>query len=130
MFCSVRAAKTNVFMTGQIDFIDTIFLHSDTLLLSLIAVDLDGAEGSTNVKYGKPNPAQEQCSAIDLDICPDLLLAAIAAAGAVGILGGTLSHIYLFYVRFVVIRIDIHDVYWPGLLHHSCWSVLWPPCRR
>ena len=69
-----------------IDFTyDTIFLHSDTLLLSLIAVDLDGAEGSTNVKYGKPNPAQEQCSAIDLDICPDLLLAAIAAAGAVAL---------------------------------------------
>ena len=51
-------------------------------LVSYIPTDLEGAEGSTNVKYGKPNPAQEQCGSLDLDICPDVLLAAIAAAGA------------------------------------------------
>ena len=57
-------------------------MHSDTFYASFVTTDLDAAEGSTNVKYGKPNPAQEQCNALDLDICPDLLLAAIAAAGA------------------------------------------------
>ncbi len=42
--------------------------------------------GQKNVYFGLPNPAQEQCDAIDLDICPDLLLAGIAAAAAAAFL--------------------------------------------
>ena len=57
-------------------------MHYDTLCGSYVTTDLDASAGSKNVKYGKPNPSQEQCNALDLDICPDLLLAAIAAAGA------------------------------------------------
>ncbi len=33
---------------------------------------------------GKPNPAQENCDGSDLDICPDLILAAFGAALAAG----------------------------------------------
>ena len=33
-----------------------------------------------NVKVGKPNPAMEMC--FELEICPDLILAGIAAAAA------------------------------------------------
>ncbi len=29
---------------------------------------------------GRPNPAQENCDGSDLDICPDLILAALGAA--------------------------------------------------
>ena len=85
-----------------------------------------------NVLAGLGGPAAAAVGAVTLTGVPSVVTGfmPLAAAGAVGILGGTLSHIYLFYVRFVVIRIDIHDVYRPGLLHHSCWSVLWPPCRR
>ena len=32
---------------------------------------------------GLPSPAQESCSMLDLDLCPDLLMGAIAAAAAV-----------------------------------------------
>ena len=39
-------------------------------------------EGQEHVSYGKPNIIQEACDAVDFDICPDLILAAIAAAGA------------------------------------------------
>ena len=37
------------------------------------------------VYYGEPNPLQEHC--VDAQICPDLVLALIAAAGALGLLG-------------------------------------------
>jgi hypothetical protein len=40
------------------------------------------AEGQKDVYFGKPNPSQEQCDSVDLDICPDLILAFIAAASA------------------------------------------------
>ena len=69
-----------------------IFLHTPPLRSSLCLVlcsflpDQVPAEGSTVVDYGKPNPSQEQCDALDLDICPDLLLAGIAAAGAAALL--------------------------------------------
>ncbi len=33
---------------------------------------------------GKPNPAQKNCDGAELDICPDLVLAALAAALAAG----------------------------------------------
>ncbi len=33
---------------------------------------------------GRPNPAQENCDGSDLDICPDLILAALGAALAAG----------------------------------------------
>ncbi len=33
---------------------------------------------------GRPNPAQENCDGSDLDICPDLVLAALGAALAAG----------------------------------------------
>jgi hypothetical protein len=46
--------------------------------------DLEALEGSKVVYFGKPNPSQESCDSFDLDICPDLLLAGIAAAGAIG----------------------------------------------
>ena len=65
-----------------------IFLHKSPLRLPLSSApcsllpDQYPAEGSDTVYFGKPNPSQEQCDALDLDICPDLLLAAIAAAGA------------------------------------------------
>ncbi len=45
-------------------------------------LDQLGEEGQKSVKYGLPNPAQESCSSFNVDICPDLLLAGIAAAGA------------------------------------------------
>ena len=57
-------------------------MHCSTIPGSYVISDLEGAEGQKNVKYGKPNPSQEQCDSLDLDICPDLLLAGIAAAGA------------------------------------------------
>ena len=66
-----------------------IFLHKPPLRSPLCSTlcsflpDQTPAEGSDIVYFGKPNPAQEQCDSLDLDICPDLLLAAIAAAGAV-----------------------------------------------
>lgn len=37
------------------------------------------------VYYGEPNPLQEHC--VDAQICPDLVLALIAAAGAFALLG-------------------------------------------
>ncbi len=43
-------------------------------------------EGQKNVYYGKPNPAQESCDSFDVDICPDLILAGAAAAGAAAFL--------------------------------------------
>ena len=39
-------------------------------------------EGQDTVYFGKPNPSQEQCDSLDLDICPDLLLALITLIGA------------------------------------------------
>lgn len=33
---------------------------------------------------GRPNPAQENCDGSDLELCPDLVLAALAAAAAAG----------------------------------------------
>ena len=69
-----------------------IFLHKTPLPLPLCSAfcsflpDQTPAEGSKIVKYGKPNPSQEECSAFDLDICPDLLLAGIAAAGAAALI--------------------------------------------
>ncbi len=33
---------------------------------------------------GRPNPAQDNCDGSDLDICPDLILAALGAALAAG----------------------------------------------
>ena len=41
-------------------------------------------EGQENVYYGLPNPLQENC--VDVDICPDLALAAISALGAAALL--------------------------------------------
>ena len=69
-----------------------IFLPKPPLHLPLCSTlcrflfDQYPAEGSDTVYFGKPNPSQEQCDALDLDICPDLLLAAIAAAGAAALL--------------------------------------------
>ena len=52
-------------------------------------------------------------------------LVPMVAAGALGILGEKIS-IWkpndLIFIRSIV-----HDVCWPGFLHHTCWSVL-PPC--
>ncbi len=45
-----------------------------------------GLEGQKNVRFGKPSPAQEQCDSFDVDICPDLVLAAAAAFGAAAFL--------------------------------------------
>ena len=42
-------------------------------------------EGQEAVYFGKPNPIQEQCA--DLQICPDLVLAFVALAGAAALLG-------------------------------------------
>lgn len=42
----------------------------------------DSLVAASSHEKGKPNPAQEACSDFDLDICPDLLLAGIAAAAA------------------------------------------------
>ena len=53
---------------------------------SLCRTDQEAAPGASVVQYGKPNPSQESCDALDLDICPDLLLAAIAAFGAIAFL--------------------------------------------
>ena len=39
-------------------------------------------EGQDAVYFGQPNPSQEQCDSLDLDICPDLLLAFITLIGA------------------------------------------------
>ena len=44
-------------------------------------------EGQDTVYFGKPNPSQEQCDSLDLDICPDLLLAFITLVGAAALLG-------------------------------------------
>ena len=43
-------------------------------------------EGQEVVTYGKPNKVQELCDSVDFDICPDLVLAGIAAAGAAALL--------------------------------------------
>ena len=43
-------------------------------------------EGQDAVYFGKPNPSQEQCDSLDLDICPDLLLALITLIGAAALL--------------------------------------------
>ncbi len=48
--------------------------------------DLLGQEGQKQVSFGLPNPAQEQCSSLDIDICPDLILAAAAVFGAIALL--------------------------------------------
>ena len=47
-------------------------------------------EGQDSVYFGQPNPSQEQCDSLDLDICPDLLLAFITLIGA-----GALVALYL-----------------------------------
>ncbi len=47
------------------------------------AEDLIGQEGQKQVSFGLPSPAQEQCSSLDIDICPDLILAAAAVFGAI-----------------------------------------------
>ena len=39
-------------------------------------------EGQDSVYFGQPNPSQEQCDSLDLDICPDLLLGFITLIGA------------------------------------------------
>jgi hypothetical protein len=60
------------------------YITTSRLGRTLKVEDLTGLEGSKVVYFGKPNPSQEQCSSFDLDICPDLLLALIAAASAAG----------------------------------------------
>ncbi len=40
------------------------------------------AESRKGNTKGRPNPAQENCDGSDLEICPDLVLAALAAAAA------------------------------------------------
>ena len=47
-------------------------------------------EGQDAVYFGQPNPSQEQCDSLDLDICPDLLLAFITLVGA-----GLLTALYI-----------------------------------
>ena len=42
-------------------------------------------EGQEAVYFGKPNPIQEQC--VDLQICPDLVLAFVSLLGAAALLG-------------------------------------------
>ena len=67
----------------------TLYTLCCSLLLlppSLRRTDQVGAPGASVVSFGKPNPSQESCNSLDLDICPDLLLAAIAAFGAIAFL--------------------------------------------
>ena len=47
-----------------------------------MAPDMVALEGQELVKYGKPNIIQESCDGFDFDICPDVVLATIAAIGA------------------------------------------------
>ena len=51
----------------------------------------------------------------------------LVGAAALGFLGWTSSNnlIILCCIFIVVIRRLLHDVYWPGLLHHSTGSVLY-----
>ncbi len=49
-----------------------MLMNSDSVMMA------SNSHGST--RYGKPNPIMEMC--FELDICPDLILAAIALFGA------------------------------------------------
>ena len=62
-----------------------MFLHDDIQRYSRTP-DSIAQEGQELVTYGKPNPVQKQCNSVDFDICPDLVLAGIAAAGAAALL--------------------------------------------
>ena len=43
-------------------------------------IDNVAAPGQDQVYYGRPNPLQEHC--VDIDVCPDLVLAGVSALGA------------------------------------------------
>ena len=62
-----------------------MFLH-DYIKRYSRAPDSIALEGQELVTYGKPNQVQKQCDGVDFDICPDIVLAAIAAAGAAALL--------------------------------------------
>ena len=62
-----------------------MFLH-DYIKRYSRAPDSIAQEGQELVTYGKPNQVQKQCDGVDFDICPDIVLAAIAAAGAAALL--------------------------------------------
>ena len=62
-----------------------MFLHDHTKRYSR-APDSVALEGQELVTYGKPNLIQKQCDGVDFDICPDVVLAGIAAAGAAALI--------------------------------------------
>ena len=62
-----------------------MFLH-DYIKRYSRTPDSIAQEGQELVTYGKPNQVQKQCDGVDFDICPDIVLAAIAAAGAAALL--------------------------------------------
>ena len=67
-------------MPQTIDFLASRFTRN-----SIRRFDNVASPGQDQVYFGRPNPLQEHC--VDVKVCPDLILAAVAGLGALFLFG-------------------------------------------